>query len=39
MLMPLNGGEARQLTELPLGVFDPRWLPDGSGHRVRRHAA
>ena len=29
--MPLDGGEARSLTDLPLGVFDPRWLPDGSG--------
>jgi dipeptidyl aminopeptidase/acylaminoacyl peptidase len=31
MLMPLGGGEARRLTDLPLGVFDPHWLPDGSG--------
>ncbi len=31
MLMPLAGGEARRLTTMPLGVFDPRWLPDGSG--------
>ncbi len=31
MLMPLDGGEARRLTSLPLGVFDPTWLPDGSG--------
>jgi dipeptidyl aminopeptidase/acylaminoacyl peptidase len=30
-LLPLEGGEARSLTDLPLGVFDPRWLPDGSG--------
>ncbi len=30
MLLPLAGGEARKLTDLPLGVFDPRWLPDGS---------
>jgi dipeptidyl aminopeptidase/acylaminoacyl peptidase len=30
-VMPLDGGEARCLTSLPLGVFDPRWLPDGSG--------
>jgi nicotinamide-nucleotide amidase len=29
--MPLAGGEARKLTDLPLGVFDPRWMPDGSG--------
>jgi dipeptidyl aminopeptidase/acylaminoacyl peptidase len=31
MLMPLDGGEARKLTDLPLGCFDARWLPDGSG--------
>jgi len=31
MLMLLDGGEARKLTSLPLGVFDPCWLPDGSG--------
>ena len=31
MLMSLEGGEPRKLTDLPLGVFDPRWLPDGSG--------
>ena len=31
MLMPLAGGEARKLTSMPFGVFDPRWLPDGSG--------
>jgi len=31
MLMSLQGGEPRKLTDLPLGVFDPRWLPDGSG--------
>ncbi|HTR97542.1 MAG TPA: S9 family peptidase [Candidatus Acidoferrales bacterium] len=31
MLMPLGGGEARKLTDLPLGVYDPRWRPDGSG--------
>lgn len=30
-LLPLDGGEARRVTDLPLGVFDPRWLPDGSG--------
>ena len=29
-LLPLEGGEARSLTDLPLGVFDPRWLPDGT---------
>jgi len=31
MLMSLEGGEPRKLSDLPLGVFDPRWLPDGSG--------
>jgi dipeptidyl aminopeptidase/acylaminoacyl peptidase len=30
-LMPLDGGEPERVTELPLGVFDPKWLPDGSG--------
>jgi dipeptidyl aminopeptidase/acylaminoacyl peptidase len=30
-VMPLDGGEAQKLTDLPLGVFDPTWLPDGSG--------
>lgn len=28
-VMPLDGGEARRLTDLPLGASDPRWLPDG----------
>ncbi len=28
-VMPLDGGEARRLTDLPLGAADPRWLPDG----------
>ena len=30
-VMPLAGGEPERVTELPLGVFDPTWLPDGSG--------
>ena len=30
-LLPLAGGEARRMTELPLGAFDPKWLPDDSG--------
>jgi dipeptidyl aminopeptidase/acylaminoacyl peptidase len=30
-VMPLDGGEARRLTDLPLGASDPRWLPDGKG--------
>ncbi len=37
MVMPLAGGEARKLTSLPLGVFDPKWLPDGSGLIVVSH--
>jgi dipeptidyl aminopeptidase/acylaminoacyl peptidase len=28
-VMPLDGGEARRLGDLPLGISDPRWLPDG----------
>ena len=28
-LLPLDGGEARRLTDLPLGVAALRWLPDG----------
>lgn len=28
-VMPLDGGEARCVTDLPLGVADPRFLPDG----------
>jgi dipeptidyl aminopeptidase/acylaminoacyl peptidase len=28
-LLPLDGGEARCLTDLPLGAADPRWFPDG----------
>ncbi len=29
-IMALDGGEPRRITDLPLGCFDPRWLPDGS---------
>jgi dipeptidyl aminopeptidase/acylaminoacyl peptidase len=29
-VMRLDGGEARCLTDLPLGAMGPRWLPDGS---------
>jgi dipeptidyl aminopeptidase/acylaminoacyl peptidase len=29
-LLDLACGEPRVLTDLPLGCFDPRWLPDGS---------
>ena len=28
-VMRLDGGEAQRLTDLPLGVVGPRWLPDG----------
>lgn len=28
-VMPLDGGEARKITDLPLGAGDPRWMPDG----------
>ncbi|MHC5026325.1 MAG: hypothetical protein ACYTGR_06135, partial [Planctomycetota bacterium] len=30
-LLPLGGGEATTPVELPLGVLDMRWLPDGTG--------
>jgi dipeptidyl aminopeptidase/acylaminoacyl peptidase len=30
-LLSLAGGEAERLTDLPLGVTDLTWLPDGSG--------
>lgn len=30
-LLALEGGEAERLTDLPLGVTDLRWLPDGTG--------
>ncbi|GGB28984.1 serine hydrolase [Flexivirga endophytica] len=29
-LLPANGGEATQLTDLPLGAGEPAWSPDGS---------
>ncbi len=29
--LPMTGGEAEPLTELPMGVGRPRWLPDGRG--------
>jgi dipeptidyl aminopeptidase/acylaminoacyl peptidase len=28
-VMPVDGGEPERLTDLPLGVADPRWFPDG----------
>ena len=30
-VLPLDGGEARRVTDLPLGAFDHRFLPDGRG--------
>ncbi len=30
-VLPLTGGEARRVTDLPLGAADPRWMPDGKG--------
>jgi dipeptidyl aminopeptidase/acylaminoacyl peptidase len=30
-IMPLDGGEAECLTDLPLGVIGPKWMPDGKG--------
>ena len=30
-VLPLSGGEAERKTDLPLGAFDPTWMPDGSG--------
>jgi dipeptidyl aminopeptidase/acylaminoacyl peptidase len=27
--MPLAGGEPEKLTDMPLGIHDPHWLPDG----------
>jgi dipeptidyl aminopeptidase/acylaminoacyl peptidase len=29
-ILPLDGGEAEKVTDLPLGAIDPRWFPDGS---------
>ena len=28
-LLPMAGGEAEPITELPIGVRNPRWFPDG----------
>jgi len=28
-ILPLDGGEAEKVTDLPLGVLDPRWFADG----------
>ena len=28
-VLPVGGGEPERMTDLPLGVADPRWFPDG----------
>ncbi len=28
-VLPLDGGEAEKVTDLPFGAVDPRWFPDG----------
>ncbi len=30
-IISLDGGEAVELTSMPLGVYDPKWLPGGNG--------
>lgn len=30
-LMPVHGGESECLTDMPLGVLGPKWMPDGDG--------
>ncbi|HEX2368138.1 MAG TPA: S9 family peptidase [Acidimicrobiia bacterium] len=30
-VLPLGGGEARRVTDMPLGVLGAKWLPDSSG--------
>ena len=30
-LLPLAGGEAERVTDLPVAVEDPKWFPDGKG--------
>ncbi|GBD85352.1 prolyl tripeptidyl peptidase precursor [bacterium BMS3Abin02] len=30
-VLPLDGGEAERLTDMPLGVLGPKWMPDGEG--------
>jgi dipeptidyl aminopeptidase/acylaminoacyl peptidase len=29
-VLPLEGGEAEKVTDLPLGAADPQWFPDGN---------
>lgn len=28
--LPIDGGEAQKITDLPVGVFSPQWFPDGN---------
>lgn len=28
-VMPIDGGEARKVTEMPVGTYSPKWFPDG----------
>jgi dipeptidyl aminopeptidase/acylaminoacyl peptidase len=28
-VIPIGGGEAEELTDMPLGVSNPKWMPDG----------
>ena len=30
-VLPLDGGEAERITDMPLGVLGPKWMPDNSG--------
>ncbi len=32
--MPMNGGEARAITDIPRGAAGPEWAPDGQDDRV-----
>ncbi len=36
-VMPLDGGEAERVCELPLGAFDVRWMPAGDALVVAAH--
>ena len=36
-VLPMDGGEAERCTDLPLGAFEAKWLPDGSGLVVGAH--
>jgi dipeptidyl aminopeptidase/acylaminoacyl peptidase len=36
-VLPTDGGEAACYTDLPLGAFEAKWLPDGSGLIVGAH--